>query len=107
MTQHRQVGRGRPCFPQRLAFVEHSLRAFEHRQLRVCILIAGARGALHSVESPFYRPEIRERELELDHVAVADGIDRTHHVRDVGIVEAADDLYDGVGLADVRKELVA
>ena len=35
------------------------------------------------------------------------GIDRAHHVLDVGVLEAADHVHDGVHLADVGEELVA
>ena len=38
---------------------------------------------------------------------IAHGIDRSHHVDHVGILEAANHMYHGVDFANVREELVA
>ena len=51
--------------------------------------------------------QVREAQLEVDDFAVADRIDRAHDVLDVVVLEAADDVHDGVHLADVGEELVA
>ncbi len=51
--------------------------------------------------------EIGEQELGVDDVDVVEGIDIAGDVNDLGIVEAADDVADGVGGADVAEELVA
>ena len=37
---------------------------------------------------------------------VAHGVDRTHHVDHVGILEAANHVHDGVDFANVRQELI-
>ena len=53
------------------------------------------------------RVEVGEQQLGLDHLDVALRIDAALDVHDVRIVEAADDVQDRVGLADVGEELVA
>ena len=51
--------------------------------------------------------EVLEAELGVDGRDVGDGIDRVLDVDDVVVLEAAHDVGDGVGLADVGEELVA
>ena len=51
--------------------------------------------------------EVCERQLGIDRFDVAHGIDGPFHVYDVGILETAHDMDDGVHLAYVRKELVS
>ena len=51
--------------------------------------------------------EVREDQLEVDGLDVADGIDAAVDVNDIVVVEAADDVNDRVALADVGEELIA
>ena len=51
--------------------------------------------------------EVRERELGVDRLDVGQRIDLARHVDDVVVLEAAHDVRDRVGLADVGEELVA
>ena len=51
--------------------------------------------------------EVLQAELGLDRRDVADGVDAVLDVDDVRILETADDVGDGVDLADVGEELVA
>ena len=55
----------------------------------------------------FYGVEIGEQELGVDGVDVGQGVDAAGDVDDLGVVEAADDVRDGVGRPDVTEELVA
>lgn len=55
----------------------------------------------------FERVHVGEEELGIDDLDVADGVDGVADVFDVGVLEAADDLDDGVDLADVGEELIA
>ncbi len=55
----------------------------------------------------FYGFEVGEEELRVDDVDVVEGVDAAGDVDDFGVVEAADDVADGVGGADVAEELVA
>ena len=50
---------------------------------------------------------VGDHQLGLDRLGVADGIDAALHVRDVGVLEAAQHVGDGIDLADVAEELVA
>ncbi len=54
-----------------------------------------------------YGFEVGEKELGVDDVDVVEGVDAAGDVDDFGVVEAADDVADGVGGADVAEELVA
>jgi hypothetical protein len=83
------------------------VRFLERRQLRLGLLVGGARRALRPVKPLLHRGQVRQRQLELDYLAVAHRVHRAHHVRDIGILEAAHHVHDGVRLADVREELVA
>ncbi len=51
--------------------------------------------------------EIGEGEFGADHFDVADRVDAVHHVDDVVIDEAANDVGDRIGIADVRQEGIA
>ena len=51
--------------------------------------------------------DVGENELEVDGFDVARRIDRTFHVHDVLVVEAADNVYNGVYLADMGQKLIA
>src|SRR5688500_3771457 len=93
-------------FPEATAFAEKTVSALEHRQLGDSILVAGSRRAARSVEPLLYRRQVRQSQLELDHLTIANGIDGTHDMRDVFILEAAHDVNYRVSLADVRKKLV-
>ena len=75
--------------------------------LRLCLLAAGFQQLCHLCHALFHRFEVGKAQLRLDNVDVAQRIDRPLHVRDVGALEAADDVRHGIHLADVLKELVA
>jgi hypothetical protein len=51
--------------------------------------------------------EIGEQQFGVDDVNVMEGIDGAGDVDDLGVVEAADDVCDGIGGADVAEKLVA
>jgi hypothetical protein len=51
--------------------------------------------------------EVGQRQLGVDHLDVGTRIDLARDVHDVLVLEAAHDVRDGVGLADVGEELVA
>ena len=92
---------------QRRAFVDR-LRRFRQRVgHRLRVLLADARQTADAVEPFGDRVEVGEHQLRLDDLDVALRIDRRLDVDDVRIVEAADDVQDRVGLADVGEELVA
>ena len=83
------------------------LHALQQRdQLRLLVLLQ-PRAPLGALEPARDRVEVGELELELQHVDVADGVDTSLDVGDVGVVERAHDDRGGVGLADVSEEAVA
>ena len=69
--------------------------------------VSAARGFLVSLGAFFYRGEIGEDELGIDHFDVAHGIDRSCDMVDVRTLKATHDLNDRIDLADVAQELVA
>ena len=79
----------------------------EQPSLQLGLGIARLGGARGLVEPLFHDGEVGEPQLDVDDLAVAGRVDRTHHVLDVGILEAADHVHDRVHLADVGEELVA
>ena len=105
--EQRELVGARASPPRAASLLEELVRALERADFGECLLVAGLGGALHAVEPLLHGREIGERELELDDFAIAHGIDGAHHVQDVVVIEAANDVHDGVGLADVREELVA
>ena len=71
-------------------------------QLLVCL--SGLAGAL---ETALEVLDICKNEFQVDGLDVAGRIDRTLNVHDVLVVEAADNVNNGVHLANVGQELVA
>ena len=60
-----------------------------------------------AVEGLFHGCEVGEREFGVDHRNVLERIDVAGHVNDVVVLEATDDVRDGVAFADVGEELIA
>ena len=81
----------------RLIEVEHLLR----------LLVAALGLFLERVDAPLQAVEIGQHQLGLDRLDVGDRIDAALDMRDVGVLEAAHHVGDGVDLADIGEELVA
>ena len=91
----------------RLALVELGEDLLQYGLAGYCRLVAGlglARGAFQGLGD---RVHISEREFGVDHFDVAQRVDRAGHMNHIVIDEAACDLGDGIGFADVREKLVA
>ena len=58
-------------------------------------------------DTALYGLEILELKFVIDNLLVAHGINRAVDMGDIVVVEAAEHMYDGIGLADVGQELVA
>ncbi len=54
-----------------------------------------------------YRVQIGQHQLGIDHVDVVQRVDPARYVDDLGVIEAAHYMADGVGRADVAEKLVA
>ena len=79
----------------------------QHAEFRLGFGVAGFGGALGLGVALFYGVEVGEEEFGVDDVDVVDGVDAAGDVDDFGVVEAADDVSDGVGGADMAEELIA
>jgi len=70
-------------------------------------IASGFRGALYLGVALFDGVEVGEQKFGIDDVHIVEWIDAASDVDDLGIVEATDDVADGVGGADVAEELIA
>src|ERR1043166_6269187 len=70
-------------------------------------LVAALGRLLRALAPPLDRRAVCERQFDLAGLDVAARVNRALDVVDLLVLEAADDLDDGVGLADVGEELVA
>src|SRR2546423_5559128 len=93
-------------FPQPASLLQKPVCLFQKGKLYLGFLIAGSRCPTRFVESVLEGREVGNRQLELDYLAIAHRVNGTHNVRDVGILEAAHDVHNGVGLADVGEKFV-
>ena len=91
----------------RLALVELGHAFGEHVGDLLGFLVARARDLVVAVQPLLDGAHVGQAELGLDHLDVGDRVDLASHVDHVLVVEAAHDVDDGVGLADVGEELVA
>jgi len=90
-----------------LAGVEMGDEFFREGDFGFSGFVSAARGFLVTLGAFFYRGEIGEDELGVDHFDVAHGIDRSRDMVDVGTLEATHDLDDRIDLADVAQELIS
>ncbi len=84
--------------------VAHALEDLAQAQR---VLVAGLRRFFGALQAALDGVEVGERELGVDDLDVGARIDPPGHVHDVVVREAAHDVRDRIGLADVREELVA
>src|SRR3569832_1920276 len=91
----------------RLALAQQHERAVDEVERLLGFLVVALRLLLERVDALFQALEISEHQFGLDRLDVGDGIDLALDVGDVGILEAAHDVHDGVDLADGGEELVA
>ena len=89
-----------------LALVEPVPQALEDlgRVEEFLIPLAGL-GVL--VDPPLHHLQVGHDQLQVDDLNVPGGVAAALHVDDIGVVEAAHHMDDGVGLPDVGQELVA
>ena len=92
---------------RRLAGVQVLAQLLQQVALTDRILVAGLRGLLRALQAALDGVEIGERQLGVDHFDVVERLDAARDVHDVVVFEAAHDVRDRVGLANVRQELVA
>ena len=91
-----------------LSLIQGGRHLLERCHQALCLLVAARARDLGVLgELLIDRGEVRERELRVDRFDVRHRIDRAGDVYDVVVGEAAHDVGDGIGLADVGQELVA
>ena len=91
-----------------LAGVEDGEQLLHGAGFGLDLVVAGVLGQLLDLGvALFYGVEVGEQKLGVDDVDVVQRVDAAGDVDDFGVVEAADDVADGVGGADVAEELVA
>ena len=93
--------------PGALALREHLLVALHHLILHLGLAVAGLRLLLHAAYAALYGLQVAQLQLGVDHLLVAHGVDCAVDVGHVVVVEAAQHVNDGIGLAYVGQKLVA
>ena len=69
--------------------------------------VTGLGGFLGAVEALGYGVEISEREFGVDDFNVGKRVDAAGDMGDVVVLEAAHDMRNGIGLANVGEEFIA
>ena len=96
-----------PGEPRRLSLaqeIERHLHRFERLDR---FLVAALRPLLDRGDAPLEALEVGQHQLRLDGLDVGQRIDMPGYMHDVRILEAANDMGDGIDLADIGQELVA
>ena len=91
----------------RLGVVQVRHHAFHDGQQLGRVLVARAGFLVFAVDRFFHGAHVGQRQFGLDDFDIVERVDLAGHVDHVVIFEAAHDVDDGVGFADVRQELVA
>ena len=93
--------------PCRLALAQQRQRALHQRQDGLGLLVPGG-GALGDADDALLqRLQVGQHQFGVDDLGIAHRVDAALHMRHVRILEAAHDVRDGIGLADIGQELVA
>jgi len=105
--QQLQRLRLQPQAAHRLRLVEVRAHRLQHRVQAYRFLVARSRLRGGPLQGFLDGRQVGQRELGLDDLDVGHGIDAPADVHDIGILEAAHEIDDAVGLADVGEKLVA
>ena len=90
-----------------LARLQMGAQPLAHVRLQRLELVAVLEQMARLLRAPLHGLQIRQHQLQVDHLDVAPGVDAAVHMDDVLILKTAHHVHDGVHLADVREELVA
>ena len=82
------------------------LQSLKEVYLRKVLLIALG-SLLCAVDTSVHHFDIGEDKLQIDGLDVAERIDASVNVDDIGVLEASYNVNDGVNLTDIRKELIS
>ena len=92
--------------PRRLAVAQQRQRARHEIERLLCLLVAALGFFAQSVDAPLQAFEIGEHQLGLDGFDIVERIDASRDVDHVRVLEAAHDVDDRVGFADMGEELI-
>ena len=90
-----------------LALVQVLQQAGQQSGLGGELLVAALHGLLALVDAALHHLDVGHDQLQVDDVDVTQRIGAALHMGDIAVLEAADNMDDGVGGADVGQELVA
>ena len=91
-----------------LAGFQHGLDLRNARDLALNLRVGGILGQfLQPLRALLDGVEVGEHQFGIDDINVRQRIDTARDMHDLGVVEAANDVHNGVGRADVSEELVA
>ena len=93
--------------PHRAALLEDGLGTQHEVELELGLLVAHARFLFEAGDALLQAFEVGQHQLGLDRLGVRDRVDPALDMGDVVVLEASDDVGDGVDLADIGEELVA
>ena len=93
--------------PRRLALAQQRERPIDQVERLLGVLVAAFGFLAQAVDAPLQAVEIGQHQLGLDRLDIGDRIDPALHMGNVGILEAAHHMRDGIDLADIREELIA
>src|SRR6266436_3010739 len=93
--------------PRRFAIAQQGERTIGEVEGKLCLRVAPLHLLLKAVDAPFQAVEVGEHQLSLDGVDIGDRVDPVTYVGDVGVLETAHHMRNGVDLADHGEELVA
>ena len=93
--------------PRRLTLTQQRDRPIDEVDHLFGILVAAFGFFAQAVDAPLQAVEIGEHQLGLDRLDIGDRVDAALNMRDVGILEAAHHMCDGIDLADIGEELIA
>ncbi len=98
---------GQLDIPRPVAFVQAATEPLEDAHASLGVFLVGLEALAGAVDRPFDRLQVGQRQLRVDDLDVRKRIQAARHVHNVVVLETADDMGDGVCLANVRQELVA
>ena len=93
--------------PRRLRIFQKVLNASQESQLSRSLLVAAFNQLLRALHALFHRFQIRQTQLGIDDINIAQRIDSAFHMSNVRILEAAHHLRHGIYLANVGQEFIA
>ena len=91
----------------RATFIEGGQENLVGVGARAMFFVTGLGGFLGAVEALGYGVEISEREFDVDDFNVGNRVDAAGDMGDVVVLEAAHDMRNGIGLANVGEEFIA